>query len=291
MHLDLDDFAAKFDVSDEISDIGGRSAHVGEDGRLMFSCEIYGTNEPDAGILAVAIDGQDLVEAHVPKELVPSFGWHKGVAAYKNGLIFLHRKTRPSEDETRATYLPREGRTWGTPQPLSVSPPLPTRTTSKGFSKQVMPASKGFGRGDIVAWPVEASTGSPETSVKSVAFFQPDIANGLLKWSYWPESPSKPGLFARLWKKRVPREVQDFIQPDTDAFATFKTDVDRRPNILSAVFDGTQLLITTDGATVIKKSGDRCASIASVQANGSVSQLYYEDFIRADRPDGLRIPV
>lgn len=60
------------------------------------------------------------------------------------------------------------------------------------------------------------------------------------------------------------------------------------PNILSAAFDGSRLLITTDGATVVKKYGDRCASISEVQSDGGVSHLFHENFIAPERSDASK---
>lgn len=290
------EIAQRLGIVDPIVDIAPKSAHVSKDGLALVVCSLWvDAEETEAGFLVIATDGKEISYAQVPKELAPSFGWHCGTAEFENGLIFLCRCTRPSEDETRAVYLPREGLIWGEPKPLVISPDLPKQTTSKGFIKQVMPSAKGIGLDGTIAWPVEALTGSAETTVKSVAFFQPDIARGELNWSFWPPQLQAEGLFATLFgRHRKEKELHEFVRPDPDAFPTVqyaagKADLYHRiPNILSSFYDGKRLFITSDGATEIKKSGDKCAAISEVRSDGSVEHLYLEDFISPARPDSSK---
>jgi hypothetical protein len=290
MHLTLTDIAERLQLNVPLDAVHPESAHIGADGRAMVVCSLRGpADHPDLGHLAIALDGPDLVLAHLPKDIAPRFGVKCGSAAWGDGLIFLSRRVNPNTGETLAVFLPRDGKNWGKPQPLLVAPDLPIRVTSKGFKKPVMPGRKGIGHGDIIAWPVEAGTGDDDTSVKSVIFVQPDPATARLDWSYWPRPPKPKGFLQRVLGKDLSGTTpQDFIRPDPGAYPLFKNEIRPLPNLLSASFVDDRLLITSDGATEVKKYGDRCAAISEVNSDGSVSHLYLENLIAADRPDASK---
>lgn len=290
MQLTLTDIAARLELKAPLDSARPESAHIGADGRALVVCRLGGlADDRDLGHLAIALDGEDFALAHLPKEIAPGFGFKCGSAAWGDGLIFLSRRVRPNTGETLAVYLPRSGVNWGKPQSLQLAPDLPIRVTSREFKKPVMPGRKGIGRGDIIAWPVEARTGDDENSVKSVIFLKPDLSSGRLDWCYWPNASKPKGLLGKvLGKGKSDTVPQGFVRPDPGSFPLFKNDVSRMPNVLSACFDGTRLLIASDGATEVKKYGDRCAAVSEVNSNGSVSHLYLENFIAADRPDASK---
>lgn len=287
MELSLTEIAQRLTLPDTLDDVPPLSAHVGADGRAMVVCELWSDNpDPYEGLAAIVLDGDEASLTRVPAEMALAQRAVLGIAAFEDGLVFLSRRYHPAGGETIAAFLPRKGMEWGEIQPLQVTPDLPIRMTSKGYEKPVMPGHKAVGRDGMIAWPVGAATGSPDTSVKSVIFVQPSLSDGRLDWSYWPQPSQAKSLLGRLFGGNKPAGTpSDFVQPDPDSFPAFNHDVNRMPNILSAVFDGDQLLMTSDGATEVKKYGDRCAAISEIGPDGRVSHLYLENFIAADRPD------